>query len=1057
MNVTFESIRFARNPSTQSGNHNGVLLGICLLFAAAEGQAQPLNFTTLAGRAGQGNVDGTATNAQFKSLRAVTIDSSNNVFVADTENHTIRKITPAGIVSTFAGSPGIHGSTDNAGTNALFFRPSGIAVDGSNNVLVADTGNNTIRKITPAGVVSTLAGSAGNHGTNDNSGTNALFFRPSGVAIDNLGNIFVTDSGNNTIRKITAGVVSTFAGAPGVFGSADGSGGGAFFSGPQGIAVDQTRNLYVTDTGNGTIRKITSAGAVTTVAGSPGNFGSINATGTNALFHAPQGIASDAAGNLYVADSGNHVIRKITAAAVVTTVAGSAGNSGSANGQDVTARFWSPVGIAIDGTLNIFVADLGNNLVRKINPTNFVSTLAGSPSIGSADGAGLAARFNFPQGVTVDLATNAYVADTANHTIRKISAAGQVSTFAGSAGNPGSVNNTGTNASFNSPQGAAVDSSGNIFVADTANHVIRKITSGGVVSTFAGSVGISGTADGTNTSAQFNSPQSLVVDDSGNVFVADTLNNLIRKITSAGVVTTIAGSYEFFGSSDGTNTNARFYWPSGIALDGTGNLYVADYLNHVIRKLTPSGTNWVVSTIAGLAGFWGNVDGTNGGARFYGPRGVSVDNSGAIYVSDSGNQTIRKLTASGTNWLASTLGGQAGTAGNVDGAGTGAQFYQPGGLALSSAGILYIADSDNNTIRFDGGGSALITGLVVDPQYHSVLISWNTPVGSTAQVLYGLTPSYGSFSSIDSSLRTSHSFLITGLATNTTYYFQINCGAGTNQFSTAASFVTSGNSLVVDAPHAAFTGIWTIDTAAQNKYSSYYQFTSSTPGSDMADATFRPNILTEGRYDVYIWYPDGTNRSTHVPVLVSSSSGDVTTSVDQTSNGGGWRLLGAGQYFAAGSSGFTQVGNGTGESGKLVVADAMQWVYNLNQDAPTNGSVPGWWAQFYFGTNSVNGSALAANGRTLYENYVIGLDPTAPDSQLHFQVTPLNPGLQLTFGPWQGGRSYQLLSTTNLTNPVWTLVATPAATQHSNGDGVINYTNPTGAKAFYRLLITPIP
>ena len=1057
MNVTLESLRFARKPASRPGNRNGLLAGLCLFFAAAAGQAQPLNITTLAGRAGQGNVDGTATNAQFKALRAVAVDASNNVYVADTENHTIRKITAAGVVSTFAGSPGIHGSTDNTGTNALFFRPSGITVDSSNNVFVADTGNNTIRKITPAGVVTTLAGSAGNHGTNDNTGTNALFFRPSGIVMDSLGNIFVSDSGNNTIRKITAGVVSTFAGAPGVFGSADGSGGGALFSGPQGIAVDASRTLYVADTGNGTIRKITSGGAVSTLAGSPGNFGSTNATGTNALFYAPQGIAADAAGGVYVADSGNHVIRKITGAGVVTTIAGSAGNFGSANGQDVSARFWSPVGMAIDATTNLFVADLGNNLVRKINPANLVSALAGSPSIGSADGASQIARFSFPQGVTVDLATNTYVADTANHTIRKINAAGQVSTLAGLAGNPGSVDNTGTNASFNGPQGTAVDSSGNIFVADTANHLIRKVTPAGVVSAFAGTAGVSGTADGTNTGAQFYAPQALVVDGPGNVFVADTLNNLIRKITPAGVVTTIAGSYEFFGSSDGTNTNARFHWPTGIAIDGAGNLFVADYLNHVIRELTPSGTNWVVTTIAGTAGFWGNVDGTNGGVRFYGPRGVSVDNSGAIYVSDSGNQTIRKLTASGTNWLAGTVGGLAGKAGNTDGAGTAAQFNQPAGLALSSAGFLYVADSDNNTIRFNGGGSALITGLVVDPQYHSVLISWNTPIGATAQVLYGVTPSYGSFSSFDSGLKTSHSFLITGLATNSTYYFQVNDTAGTNQFSTAGSFVTGGNSLVVDAPHAAFTGIWTIDTAAQNKYSSYYQFASSTPGGDTADATFRPNILTEGRYDVYLWYPDGTNRSTHVPVLVSSSSGDVTVNVDQTGNGGGWRLLAAGQYFAAGSGGFAQIGNGTGESGKLVVADAMQWIYNANQDAPTNGSVPGWWTDFYYGTNFVNGSALAANGRTLYENYVIGLDPTVADAKLNFQIAPTYPGFQLTFSPWQGGRNYQLLGTTNLANPVWTVVPTAAATQNSNGDGVINYPSTSGAKTFYRLLITPVP
>jgi len=325
---------------------------------------------------------------------------------------------------------------------------------------------------------------------------------------------------------------------------------------------------------------IENGGVVTTLAGS-GNEGSANGTGTAASFGAPYGVAVDGSGNVYVADNLSNLIRKITAAGVVTTLAGS-GSAGAANGTGTAASFYTPSGVAVDGSGNVYVADFRNNLIRKISAAGVVTTLAGSGSAGASNGTGTAASFYFPFGVAVDGSGNVYVADQDNNLIRKITAAGVVTTLAGS-GSAGAANGTGTAASFFAPTGVAVDGSGNVYVADEGNNLIRKITPAGVVTTLAGS-GSTGSANGTGTAASFYYPFGVAVDGSGNVYVADYGNNLIRKITAAGVVTTLAGSGSA-GAANGTGTAASFAGPFGVAVDGSGNVYVADTLNSLIRKI----------------------------------------------------------------------------------------------------------------------------------------------------------------------------------------------------------------------------------------------------------------------------------------------------------------------------------------------------------------------------------------------------------------------------------------------------------------------------------------
>ena len=400
-------------------------------------------------------------------------------------------------------------------------------------------------------------------------------------------------------------------------------------------------NVYVADAGNNLIRKISPSGIVSTLAGN-GTQGSANGMGTTASFFAPAGVAVDATGNVYVADYGNNMIRMINPSGLVSTLAGnSSGASGSANGTGTAASFKSPSGVAVDAAGNVYVADAGNNMIRKIITTTpsfgVVTTLAGAASLGSANGT----PFNSPSGVAVDAGGNVYVADQGNSLIQKISQSGVpsgvVTTMAGS-GTNGSANGTGTAASFNAPQGVAVDAAGNVYVADYGNSLIRMISASGVVSTLAGN-GVAGSANGTGSAASLNHPSGVAVDAGGNVYVADNSNNMIRKISPSAIVTTLAGS----GVAGSANSTASFGDPTGVAVDGSGNVYVADADNRVIRTISPAG---LVSTLAG-SGTSGSANGVGTTASFSLPTGVAVDAAGNVYVADVGNNLIRRSTRRG--------------------------------------------------------------------------------------------------------------------------------------------------------------------------------------------------------------------------------------------------------------------------------------------------------------------------------------------------------------------------------------------------------------------------
>jgi sugar lactone lactonase YvrE len=449
----------------------------------------------------------------------------------------------------------------------------------------------------------------------------------------------------------------------------------------------------------------------------------------------------------------------------VCSFAGS-GTNGFANGTGNSAVFSSLSQIAIDNSGNIYIADSGNHRIRKITSSGVVSTLAGSGVAGFANGTSSVAKFWNPSGVAVDSNGNVYVADTSNHLIRKITTSGVVSTFAGT-GSSGYAD--GTIAQFNTPLGLAVDTNGNVYVADQQNYRVRKITPAGVVSTLAGS-GINGFADGIGTAAKFSLFEHIAVDAAGNIYVADDYNNRIRKITSTGTVTTIAGSGAS-GYSDGIGTSAVFANPIGISVDASGVIYVSDFENHKIRKILPSG---VVSTLAGST--FGYADGNGSSAKFYYPFGIAVDLSGNVFVADSENYRVRKITnnnlSATISYTNTTFCSSSTSPQNVTLTGTGAYT---GGVYSSTIGL---------TINATSGA---ITPSSSTPGIYTV--TYNTPsnggcqISATAQVTITAIPTASinyTGSPFCKSLNTAQSVTLTGKGEYTGGTFSSTTGLSIN-------------------------------------------------------------------------------------------------------------------------------------------------------------------------------------------------------------------------------------------------------------------------------------
>jgi uncharacterized protein (TIGR03437 family) len=608
---------------------------------ATSASGQTYTMQTVAGGALPVNIPGPS--ASLGTVNGVTVDTAGNAFIVVGNYHVVLRIDAASGTVTLAAGNGIPGYSGDNGpaTSAQLNYPQGVAVDASGNLYIADSNNNRIRKVS-GGVITTVAGD-GNFGYNGDGmpATDAWLNGPNGLTVDSAGTIFIADTGNGRIRKVSGGSIATVAGNGGFGYNGDNiAATSAEFTSPSGVAVDSAGNLYIADLGNHRVRKV-SAGMITTVAGTgtPGyNGGSIPAA--SAELDGPWGVAVDASGNLYIADTDNNRIRKV-AGGVITTVAGDAGFGYAGDNVAATSTsLYAPFGVALDASGNLYIADTVNYRLRKVSG-GIITTLAGGGAPVGQNGPAINAQLESPMGIAVDPSGNLYIADSVASRVFEVSAgiigvaAGNgINGFGGDGGPPTSANLAG-------PMGVAVSSSGQLYIADFINECIWEV-SGGVITTVAGNGTIYDSGDnGPAVNAGLGGPVGGAVDSSGNLYIVDNSSSTIREISN-GTITTVAGNgTQGYGGDGGPSTHAELYTPWGIAVDSSGNIYIADTYNDRIRKVS----NGVITTVAGTG-----VEGYNGdggpatSALLSQPEGVAVDSSGNLYIADSGNGRVRKVS-----------------------------------------------------------------------------------------------------------------------------------------------------------------------------------------------------------------------------------------------------------------------------------------------------------------------------------------------------------------------------------------------------------------------------
>jgi hypothetical protein len=689
-----------------------VILGIAPLAAHAQN-----TISTVAG-GGPNNVP--ALSASVGLPVGVAQDSNLNLYIADKNGNNVYMVSSSGQITIFAGtgSPGYSGDTGVA-TKAQLSGPTGIFVDANNNVFIADSGNNVIREVAASTlIITTVAGNqalGAGFGGDGGAATSAQLNNPTSIYVDATNDIFIADSGNQVIREVVGTTINTIAGTHGASGFS-GNGGlatAAVFHNPTSVSLDSSGNIYIADQGNNEIREILKAsGNIQNFAGSP--TGVAGATGdgglaTSALLHGPSAVFVDTNNNVFIADTTNSEIREVAFVnSKIQRIAGIGipGFSGD-GGPATSAALSSPMGVFVDATGNVVIADTANHFVRQVvQASGNIHEIAGNGQLAfSGDGAiALGAALNLPSGIAVDGPRDLFIADTANNVVREVVAAtGLIQTIAGTTGG-----------ALNSPTGVFVDSSNNVYIADTKNNVIREVSgANGTVQIIVGTGTPGYLGDGGPPSqAELRLPTSVYVDAAGDIFIADTGNNVIREVVfSTGKIQTIAGvnaGSPGFGGDGGLATGALFSSPSGVFLDALGNIFIADTGNNVIREVLISNHN--IQTVAGShtlgAGYSGD-GGSPTSAQLNAPLSVIVDPSGDLFIADTGNNVIREVTGGKISTVAGDHALGAGFSGD-GGPATSAQLHSPSSIAIDSLGAVDIADTGNNRIRN-------VTGLVNVP------------------------------------------------------------------------------------------------------------------------------------------------------------------------------------------------------------------------------------------------------------------------------------------------------------------------------------------------------
>jgi sugar lactone lactonase YvrE len=615
--------------------------------------------TTIAGGATFIGDGADAKSAELQPWKPV-VDAFGDAYVVDFQHNRIRKISSTtGVIITVAGTGEANFSGDGGlATASTLNAPEGLAIDHAGNLFIADTGNQRIRKLSVStGIISTVAGDGISRFAGDGGAAIAASLSvPGDVSIDPAGNLIIADSGNNRIRRVDlSGNIATIGGngliETGVpADNVDATSAAMNF--PEAVLADGAGNVIVADTYTQTVRRIGTDGKIHTIAGNGTQGSSADQLST------PEGLALDTSGNLLIADTGNNRIQRLDAiTAAITTIAGTgqSGYSGD-NGASTSARLFLPIGLAINAAGDVLIADALNLRVRKIAAaTGIITSIAGNGEYGylGDSGPAAAAGIDFPQGISFDGSGNLYISD--NNRIRRVAAAtGIITTIAGT-GQPGYSpdGTTAASAWLNGPTGIVVDTAGNVFFVETGNNMVRKIdVNTGALVTVAGNgqTGYSGD-NGPATSAALNGPAMLALDkNQANLYFSDSTNHRIRKINFASsVITTVAGNGNAdFTGNGGPATSAALYYPFGIALDASNNLFISDRLNGMIRQVSAS--TGIITTVAGTPSFGFAGDGGQAvQAKLNYPLGLAFDAQGNLFFADAGNARIRKITiATGT-------------------------------------------------------------------------------------------------------------------------------------------------------------------------------------------------------------------------------------------------------------------------------------------------------------------------------------------------------------------------------------------------------------------------
>jgi trimeric autotransporter adhesin len=572
------------------------------------------------GTPGSSGDGGPAASAQLHSPGALAVDATGSLYIAD--NDRVRYVYD-GLITTVAGGGSASPGDNGLATSARLDSPAGLAVDSAHNLYIADAGNNVVREVQLNGVITTVAGSYLRGYNGDNiPATSAQLNNPAGIAVDGSGTLYIADSSNGLVRKVAGGMINTAT---------------SVLPEPQGVAVDSSGNVYVSDSDSGRVLELKGGFGAWVAGDGASGFSGDGAPAVGAWLFSPHGVALGSSGNLYIADTGNFRVRMVSNG-IISTVAGGGDTVGD-NGPAAGAWLDYPAGVAVDPSGAVYIMDSENHRLRKVS-NGVIATVAGSGTPGCtgdngpASGAQLGslpqfAMFGDPQGVAADPMGNVYITDLTCDRVRRVSG-GTITTAAGD-GKTGSSGDNGPAASaqLNAPEGIAADSSGNLYIADSGNNSVRKV-SNGVIATVAGGGG------------QLQLPSAVALDSSGNLYIADEGNHRVVKV-AGGIVTTVAGGGS--GCDDCPATSAYLNGAEGIALDQAGNLYILETQSHIVRKVSGG----MISTIAGngTPGYSGD-GGAGAEAQLWYPQGLALDAAGDVYIADTLNQRVRVLTPTGS-------------------------------------------------------------------------------------------------------------------------------------------------------------------------------------------------------------------------------------------------------------------------------------------------------------------------------------------------------------------------------------------------------------------------